>query len=146
MSTASLSAKNIKRNWHLIDAKNKILGRMATYVARILMGKQKAEYVPYLDIGDSVVVINANKVEVTGKKERQKVYFRHSGYPGGDRREILSQLRVRKPEEIIRHAVWGMMPKTKLGRVMIKKLHIFSGSEHPYKDQLTTKNSNVKSK
>lgn len=133
MSTSSLSAKQIQRNWHLVDAKEKVLGRLATDVAKLLMGKNKSSFVPYLDIGDSVVVFNASTVKVTGKKEGQKIYFRHSGYPKGDRRELLSDLRKRKPEDIIFSAVKGMLPKNKLGRAMIKKLHVFKGADHPYK-------------
>lgn len=136
MSTNSVSAKDIKREWHLIDAKNKILGRLSTDVAKLLTGKNKPSFVPYLDMGDNVVVINASKVKVTGKKETQKRYIRHSGYPGGFKEEKLEQLRERKPEEIITHAVKGMVPKTKLGRVMLKKLHVYPGSTHPFKKEL----------
>lgn len=133
MSTSSLSAKQIQRSWHLVDAKEKVLGRLATDVAKLLMGKNKSSFVPYLDTGDNVVVVNASTVKVTGKKEGQKIYFRHSGYPKGDRRELLSDLRKRKPEDIIFSAVSGMLPKNKLGRAMIKKLHVFKGADHPYK-------------
>lgn len=133
MSTNALKASEIKRDWHLIDAKRKILGRLATEIATYLIGKKKVNYVPYLDCGDYVVVINAKDIKVTGKKESQKVYTRHSGYPGGLRQEVLSKLRERKPEEVITHAVKGMIPKTKLGRSMIAKLHVYGGSEHPYK-------------
>lgn len=132
MNTNRLSAKEIKRSWHLVDAKDKPLGRLATGVAKVLMGKNKASYVPYLDMGDFVVVTNASKVKVTGKKLEQKVYFRHSGYPGGDKREMLGHLLSRKPGEVIRHAVRGMLPKTKLGRKMVKKLHVFSDEKHPF--------------
>lgn len=136
MSTNKISAKEIKREWHLIDAKNQILGRLSSEIARILMGKKKACYVPYLDCGDYVVVINSGKVKVTGKKELQKKYIRHSGYPGGYKEETLSKARETKPEQIIVHAVRGMIPKTKLGRQMLKKLHVFAGSKHPYVNQL----------
>ena len=136
MSTNSLSHKDIKKSWHLIDAKNQILGRLATNVAAILMGKTKPQFVPYLDNGDFVVVINAKEVKVTGKKEAQKIYFRHSGYPGGDKRETLEKLRQRRPEDIIYHAVQGMVPRTKLGRAMIKKLHVYGGKDHEYKQQI----------
>lgn len=132
MSTNALKASEIRRDWHLIDAKGKILGRLATEIATLLMGKNKPNYVAYLDNGDYVVVTNAKLVKVTGKKESQKVYTRHSGYPGGLRQETLAKLRVRKPEEIIIHAVKGMIPKTKLGRDMIVKLHVYEGSKHPY--------------
>lgn len=132
MATNVLSSKDIKRSWHLLDAGNKILGRVATEAAIILMGKNKANFVPYLDIGDFVVIVNAKDVKVSGKKEEQKRYIRHSGYPGGFREENLATLRKKKPEQIIIHAVKGMLPKTKLGRLMIKKLHVFAGKEHPF--------------
>lgn len=136
MSTNVVSAKEIKRQWHLVDAKSKTLGRLASDVAQVLMGKNKPNWVPYLDMGDFVVVVNADKVKVSGKKETAKKYYRHSGYPGGLRTETLSEVRAKKPEELIRHAVGGMVPKTKLGRQIIKKLHIYAGTEHPYKRQL----------
>lgn len=137
MSTNVVSAKDIKREWHLIDAKNQILGRVSTEVATILMGKKKSNYVPYLDMGDYVVVINAGKVKVTGKKEEEKKYYNHSGYPGGLRTETLASLRERRPEKIIEHAVWGMIPKGPLGRKMIKKLHVFAGSQHSFEKQVS---------
>ncbi len=136
MSTNSLQAKNIKRAWHLIDAKDKVLGRLATDVATKLMGKDKPEYVPYLDTGDFVVITNAAKVKVTGKKAAQKTYSRHSGYPGGYREETFEKLIIRRPEAIIQHAVVGMLPKTKLGKKMIKKLHIYRDDNHEYQKQL----------
>lgn len=132
MSTNALKASEIKRDWHLIDAKGKILGRLSTEIATLIMGKNKPNFVSYLDNGDYVVVINAKQIKVTGKKETQKVYTRHSGYPGGLRQETLAKLRVRKPEEIIRHAVKGMIPKTKLGADMIAKLHVYESNKHPY--------------
>ncbi len=141
MSTNVLSAKDIKRDWHLIDAQGKILGRLATEVAVKLSGKHKAMRVPYLDTGDFVVVTNASGVKVTGKKAQQKKYVRHSGYPGGLREEVFNKLILRRPEEIIRHAVRGMLPKTSLGRAMIKKLHVFAGNEHPFARQLKSKES-----
>lgn len=136
MSTNVVSAKDIKKNWHLVDAKNQVLGRLASDVATTLMGKHKPSYVPYLDSGDYVIVVNATQVKVTGKKEQQKTYFRHSGYPGGDKRESLQNLRAHRPEEVIRHAVSGMLPKTKLGKQMIKKLRIYPDTSHPYQDKL----------
>lgn len=137
MSTNQLSASKIQRNWRLVDASDKILGRLASEVAQVLMGKNKPQFVPYLDTGDYVVVINASKVKVSGKKEIQKKYIRHSGYPGGYGEEKLADLRQRRPEEVITHAVRGMLPKTKLGRQMIKKLHIFQGGEHPFKKKVS---------
>lgn len=127
MSTASFSAKNIQRQTHTIDASGKVLGRLATEVATLLMGKNKPEYVPYLDNGDKVVITNASKIKVTGKKVTEKKYVRHSGYPGGLKVETFEKLIVRKPEKIIEHAVWGMLPKTKLGKKMITKLTVFAG-------------------
>jgi large subunit ribosomal protein L13 len=135
MSTNVLSAKDIKRTWHQVDAKDQTLGRLATGVATILMGKNKANFVPYLDNGDFVVVTNASLVKVTGKKASQKKYVRHSGYPGGLKVEVYSDLQKRRPEEIIRHAVKGMIPHTKLGDKMIKKLYIYAGSENPHKNK-----------
>ncbi|OGE29323.1 50S ribosomal protein L13 [Candidatus Daviesbacteria bacterium RIFCSPHIGHO2_01_FULL_40_11] len=127
MSTNRLSAKSIKREKHTIDASGKILGRLATEAAMILMGKKKPEYVPYLDTGDFVVVTNASKVKVTGKKMKDKLYTRHSGYPGGLKTETFDKLVNRKPEYIIEHAVKGMLPHNKLGSQMVKKLKVFSG-------------------
>lgn len=129
MGTNRLSIKEIKREKHVIDAGGKILGRLATEVATILMGKKKAQYVPYLDTGDLVVVTNASKVKVTGKKMQNKVYTGHSGYPGGLKQETFDKMLVKKPEYIIEHAVKGMLPHTKLGRQMIKKLKVYSGEE-----------------
>ncbi len=127
--------KNVERSWYLIDAKDQVLGRVSTKIARLLTGKDKVEYVPYLDVGDYVVVINAAEVAVTGKKEKQKTYYRHSGYPGGLRSETLEELRKRRPEEIIRRAVKGMLPKNKLQKSMLKRLYIFAGAEHPYQEK-----------
>lgn len=127
MSTNVVSAKNIKREKHTIDAKGKILGRLAGEVARVLMGKNKAGFVPYLDTGDFVVVTNAAKVAVTGKKMKNKVYTRHSGYPGGLKQESFGRLLTRKPEYLIEHAVKGMLPHNRLGREMFKKLKVYSG-------------------
>lgn len=136
MSTNSLSSKDIRREWHLIDAKDQILGRIATNIAQILMGKTKANFVPYLDNGDFVVVTNASKVKLTGKKMQQKRYTRHSGFPGGLKVESFEKLIVRKPVRVVEHAVVGMLPKTKLGKKMIKKLYVFEGPEHNFKKQL----------
>lgn len=129
MSTNVLSAKDIKREKHVIDASGQILGRLATQVARLLMGKHKPNYVPYLDCGDFVVVVNASKIKVTGKKMQDKKYVRHSGYPGGLKEESLEKLLDRRPEYVIEHAVWGMMPKGKLGRQMIKKLKVYKEAQ-----------------
>ncbi len=143
MSTNKLSAKDIKRSWHLLDAKKQILGRLSTEAAKLLMGKNKVNYVPYLDMGDNVIIINAEKIMVTGKKAEQKKYDRYSGYQGGRRVETFAELQVRKPEDIIIHAIKGMLPKTKLAAVMIKKLHVYQGSEHPFKKQFAEKSEKV---
>lgn len=143
MSTNVLRKKDIKREWHVVDAKDQVLGRLATDVATKLLGKNKVNFVPYLDNGDFVVVTNASLVKVTGKKSSQKVYFRHSGYPGGDKTEVFDKLIVRRPEEVVRHAVKGMLPKTKLGREMIKKLHVYANANHPHLKQLGGENLNA---
>lgn len=126
----------IKRDWHLVDAKGQILGRLATVIAGLLMGKTKPYFVRHLDCGDFVVVINAKDVKVTGKKEKQKIYTRYSGYPGGLKRETLGQLRQRYPEKIIMEAVKGMLPQNKLRDRMLTRLYIFAGDKHPYSDKL----------
>lgn len=127
MSTNIVSAKDIKRATHTIDANGKILGRLATEIAKLLMGKNKPDYVTYLDMGDFVEVVNASKVKVTGKKFKDKIYRRHSGYPGGLKQETFDKMIIRKPEYIIEHAVSGMLPHNRLGNKMIKKLKVFAG-------------------
>lgn len=133
MSTNSLSVNNIQRKWHLIDAKDKVLGRLASDVAKILMGKNKPIFVPYLDTGDFVVITNASQIKISGKKSQTKRYIKHSGYPGGLRVEVFDKMMKRRPEYILEHAVLGMLPRNKLGKKMIKKLKVFAGEEHPYK-------------
>lgn len=123
---------DIKREWHLVDVKDQVLGRRSTHIANLLMGKKKPYFVRHLDGGDYVVVINAGKVAVTGKKEEGKKYYRHSGFPGGLKVETLKDLRKRKPEEIIKHSVKGMLPQNRLRDRMLKRLFIFEGEEHPY--------------
>ena len=125
----------VERKWYVIDAEDKTLGKIASEVASILRGKKKPIYTPHVDTGDYVIVINAEKVRVTGKKEEQKIYKSHSGYPGGLKETTLRELRAKKPEEIIRHAVKGMMPKGKLGRQMFKQLKLYAGPEHPHTAQ-----------
>lgn len=122
----------VERKWYVIDAEGKTLGRLATEVASILRGKKKPIYTPHVDTGDYVIVINAKKVEVTGKKRKEKIYKRHTGYPGGLREITFEKLIVRHPEEIVRHAVKGMMPKGRLGRQMYKKLKVYAGPEHKH--------------
>jgi large subunit ribosomal protein L13 len=133
--TKSTKAKDIKREWHLIDVKNKILGRSASEIALYLMGKAKTNFVRNLDLGDYVVVINAKSVKTTGNKEGQKNYYRHSGYPGGFKKETLADLRERNPEEIIVKAVSGMLPQNKLKAKMLKRLFVFKEEEHDYKEK-----------
>jgi len=125
----------VERKWYVIDAEGKTLGKVAVEAAMILRGKKKPIYTPHVDTGDYVIVINAEKVAVTGKKEDKKIYKSHSGYPGGLKETPLKELRAKNPEEIIRHAVKGMMPKGKLGRQMFKKLKVYAGPEHPHAAQ-----------
>lgn len=122
----------INRNWHLIDAKRKVLGRLAGKIAYLLMGKNKSSYVPYLDSGDYVVVINAQDVLLSGKKEFQKKYYHHSHFPGGLKIKTAAQIRKDSPQKLIRNAISGMMPKTKLGKMMLKKLFVYSDNNYPY--------------
>lgn len=131
--TKPTKASDIKRVWHLFDAKDKVLGRLAGEIAVKLMGKGKPYFVRNLDCGDWVVVVNAKLVATTGKKEKQKFYGQYSGYPGGLKKKALWQLRAEKPTEIIRHAVWGMLPKNKLRDRLVTRLYIYPESEHPYK-------------
>ena len=139
-TTKSESAKNIRRGWHLFDAKGKILGRFVSDITKYLIGKHKPSYVSYLDMGDYVVVINASNVHLTGKKEKSKVYSRYSGYPGGLKQVSFEEMKEKKPEEIIRHAVMGMLPKNKLRDRRITRLFVFIDDKHPYHDKLKIKN------
>ena len=132
MKTYSVKASEIKRDWHVIDATDKVLGRLATEIAGLLMGKNKAMFSRHLDTGDYVVVINAGKVRVSGNKAKQKLYYRHSGYPGGFRSVSLEEMIKAKPEWVIEHAVKGMLPKNRLGNSMIKKLKVYAGDAHPH--------------
>ncbi len=125
----------VVRKWYVVDAEGKTLGRMATEIATVLRGKHKPIYTPHVDCGDYVIVINAEKVEVTGKKFKEKVYKSHSGYPGGLKEITFDKLQAKKPEEIVRHAVKGMLPKGRLGRQMYKKLKVYAGPEHNHKAQ-----------
>lgn len=135
MLTVATKASDIKREWHLIDVKNKTLGRVSSEIAMLLMGKAKPYFVRNLDCGDYVVIVNAKEVKVTGRKEEQKNYYRHSGYPGGFKKETLKELRIRKPEDIIVHAVKGMLPDNKLKDRMLTRLYVFAGSEHTYQEK-----------
>lgn len=124
-----------EKDWYLINAKNKVLGRLSTQIAKILMGKEKTNFVRYLDKGDNLVVINASKVAVSGNKEEDKKYYRYSGYPSGLKVANLATLREKKPEDIIYHSVSGMLPKNRLGKSMIKKLHVYPRENHPHEAQ-----------
>jgi large subunit ribosomal protein L13 len=125
----------VERKWYVVDAEGQTLGRLATEVARILRGKNKPQYTPHVDTGDFVVVVNAEKVVVTGRKAEQKVYRRHSGYPGGLKETSYARMLERQPTEILRKAVKGMMPKTRLARQQLRKLKIYAGPEHPHAAQ-----------
>jgi len=133
--TYMAKAGEVQRKWYLIDADGKTLGRVATEVARILRGKHKAIYTPHVDTGDHVIVINAAKVKVTGKKYTDKLYYRHTGYPGGIKVTNFADLLRRKPEQVIEKAVWGMIPHNRLGRRVFKKLRVYPGPEHPHAAQ-----------
>ena len=130
-----MGSSNIERKWYIVDATGKVLGRLASRVATILRGKHKPEYAPHLDIGDHVIVINAEKVVLTGKKLEQKEYRRFSGYPGGLKRIKYEKLMKEKPEFVVEKAIKGMLPHTKLGRKMAKKLRVYRGPEHPHQAQ-----------
>lgn len=132
MKTFNATAETVQRQWHIIDADGKTLGRMATEIAVLLRGKNKPEYTPHVDTGDYVVVINAEKVKVTGNKAEGKVYYRHTGYPGGLKERTFSQMQEHAPERIIELAVKGMLPKNPLGRAMYRKLKIYAGDQHPH--------------
>ncbi len=136
LKTYSTKASDIKREWHLIDAGDQVLGRLATRVANLLMGKHKPIFCRHLDTGDYVVVINAEKVRVTGNKPKQKLYRRHSGYPGGLKSVSLERMMDTHPTRVIEHAVKGMLPHNKLGAQMLKKLKVYAGDEHPHQAQI----------
>lgn len=135
MKTFSAKAHEVKRNWYIIDADRLILGRLATEIARRLRGKHKAEYTPHVDTGDYIVVINAEKVCVTGRKFKEKIYYNHTGYPGGIKAISFEKLQAKDPARIIERAVKGMLPKNPLGREMYRKLKIYAGSAHPHEAQ-----------
>ena len=135
MRTFTPKKDEIEKKWWVINAEGKTLGRLATEVAVLLRGKRKPEFAHYVDCGDFVVVINAEKVNVTGKKLEQKKYYSHSGYPGGIKAKTLKELLEKKPEEVVKKAVWGMIPKGKLGRAVYKKLKVYRGNHHPHEAQ-----------
>ena len=124
-----------ERNWLVIDATGKTLGRLATQIADALRGKRKPDYTPHVDVGDFVIVVNAEKISVTGNKLEEKRYYRHSGYPGGLRSRTLEEMLARRPEEVIRRAVKGMLPRNRLGRAQLRKLKVYAGPDHPHAAQ-----------
>jgi large subunit ribosomal protein L13 len=135
MRTFVPSATKLERRWHVIDAEGQVVGRIATKAAKLLQGKHRAQYVPYIDTGDHVVVVNAAKVKLTGRKEQQKLYRTHSGYEGGLREVRATDVRKAKPQRIVEEAVRGMLPKNKLGDAMYRKLKVYEGAEHPHAAQ-----------
>ena len=141
-TTVSTKSANIQREWHHIDVKDQVLGRIASEIAQKLMGKSKPYFVRNLDCGDYVVITNAAAVRVTGKKEVDKVYYRHSMYPGGLKAARLEEVRAKKPEDVIIHAVKGMLPQNKLRASMLKRLYVFAGENHKYENKFTVKSEN----
>ncbi|MCK8602046.1 50S ribosomal protein L13 [Desulfoferrobacter suflitae] len=139
MKTVSAKFEADRRKWIVVDAEDQVLGRLASQVAMRLRGKHLPQFTPHVDVGDFVVVINAEKVKLTGRKWDQKVYYRHSGYMGGLKAVTARKLNQENPEKIIRLAVWGMLPKNRLGRKLIKKLKVYQGSDHPHEAQQPTK-------
>ena len=135
MKTYSAKAGDITRDWFVVDATDKVLGRLATGIAHRLRGKHKAEFTPHMDLGDYIVVINAEKVRVTGNKTEDKMYYHHTGYPGGIKSISFSKLRDKAPERILQSAVRGMLPKGPLGRAMLRKLKVYAGTEHDHSAQ-----------
>ena len=138
MRTFVPSATAITRRWHVIDADGQVLGRVATAAARLLQGKHRAQYVPYIDTGDHVVIVNAAKVKLTGRKDDQKLYRSHSGYEGGLREERAKDVRKKRPARLVEEAVRGMLPKSKLGNAMYRKLKVYEGADHPHAAQKPT--------
>ncbi|MFH0932916.1 MAG: 50S ribosomal protein L13 [Nitrospirota bacterium] len=135
MKTPFARKADVERKWYLVDAKDAILGRLATKIATRLRGKNKSIFTPHIDTGDFVIVVNADKIRLTGKKLENKIYYHHSGYPGGLKAESAKDRLNRKPEMVIMDAVWGMLPKGRLGRAILKKLKVYRGPEHPHKAQ-----------
>ena len=135
MKTLSVRPQDVEHDWYVVDAENQTLGRLAAAVARRLRGKHKASYTPHVDTGDYIVVVNAEKVRVTGKKRTDKVYYRHSGYPGGIKGERFEEMIAKHPERVIENAVKGMLPRNPLGRAVFRKLKVYAGSDHPHSAQ-----------
>jgi len=135
LKTFTLKAKDIKKNWYLIDAEGQVLGRLSSKIAQLIRGKGKPEFTPHLDMGDFVIVVNADKIKVSGNKEKDKTYWHHTGFPGGQKESSLSDLRKNFPDRIITNAVKGMLPHNRLGRKMLKNLKVYTGSSHPHEAQ-----------
>ncbi|HHX63730.1 MAG TPA: 50S ribosomal protein L13 [Chloroflexi bacterium] len=135
MKTYSIKASEIEREWFVVDAQGQNLGRLATRIATILRGKHKPTFTPGMDVGDFVIVVNADKITVTGNKMQEKMYYRHSLYPGGLRETSLESMLAKHPERVVEHAVRGMLPKNRLGRAMMKKLKVYAGGNHPHQAQ-----------
>ena len=135
MKTYMANPDKIERKWYVVDAEGQTLGRLAAEVAKVLRGKNKPEFTPHIDTGDNVIVINAEKIKVTGKKMDQKIYYNHSDYVGGMKETTLKEMLAKHPERVIEYAVKGMLPKGPLGRTMIKKLHVYAGAEHAHQAQ-----------
>ncbi|TFG93827.1 MAG: 50S ribosomal protein L13 [Syntrophobacterales bacterium] len=138
MKTYSAKKEDVARDWYLVDAEGKVLGRLAVEIARRLRGKHKPVYTPHVDTGDFIVVVNAEKITLTGKKLTDKTYYHHSGYPGGLKSTTADKLLAEKPEEVLFSAVKGMLPKNSLGRQMLKKLKVYKGDKHPHKAQMVS--------
>ncbi len=135
MSTFMAKKENIKRNWYIVDAEDKILGRMLTTVSRVLQGKHKPEYTPHVDVGDFVIITNASKVKLTGKKMKEKVHYYVTGYQGGLRKRVVGETLKTAPEKVFSRSVKRMLPRSRLGKAMLKKLKIYAGAEHPHQAQ-----------
>lgn len=133
--TYNLKASEIKRDWHVLDVQGQVLGRVATQIATLLRGKHKPTFTPHLEMGDFVIVVNAQQVQLTGRKAQQKLYYRHSGYPGGLKVTPYKVMLAKHPDRVIRFAVKGMLPKTRLGRHLLRRLHIYAGGSHPHEAQ-----------
>ncbi len=135
LKTFQGNSDNVEIKWYLVDAEGQTLGRLASQIAMIIRGKNKPTYTPYADTGDFVVVINADKIHVTGNKMNDKIYYNHTGYPGGLKQRTLKQMLQAKPEEVLRRAIWGMLPHNRLGRKLMGKVKIYAGTEHPHEAQ-----------
>lgn len=146
MKTYTVKAGEIDKAWHVVDAQGQTLGRLATRVAGLLMGKHKPTYSPHLDMGDFVVVVNAAKLQVTGRKPEKKVYYRHSGYMGGLKETTLSDMLNRHPERVVEYAVRGMLPRNRLGRAMLRHLKVYAGPDHPHQAQVNASRKRQRSR